>query len=153
MISDKQKNARYKRLFNQAESLIKSSPSIISAYSTLNALLYHKIPYIFWVGVYLRNEDKLIVSAYQGPLACQILPYPKGICWQCIEKGSTISIPDVHEVKNHIACDSRSQSEIVIPIKNKGKDIIGVLDIDSDQKNVFTEADRIGLEKLVGLLK
>ena len=152
MVSDKQKTSRYERLVKQARELLLKSPSPESAYATLNALLYHKVPYIFWVGFYLLREEQLIVSAYQGPLACQILPYPKGVCWQSIIKKKTLLIPDVRMVSNHVACDSRARSEIVTPLYDIKGAIIGVLDVDSDQTDAFSEVDKKGLEALVQLL-
>lgn len=152
MVSDKQKTSRYERLVKQAEELLLKSPSLESGFATLNALLYHKVPYIFWVGFYLLREDQLIVNAYQGPLACQILPYPKGICWQCVIEKKTILVPDVSLVSNHVACDARSRSEIVTPVYDKDGNIIGVLDVDSDRINAFSRADQKGLEALVQLL-
>ncbi|MBN1951943.1 MAG: GAF domain-containing protein [Bacteroidales bacterium] len=153
MISEAQKVARYQRLISQAEGLLEKSPSRESAFATLNAILYHKISYIFWVGFYLLHEKELIVNAYQGPLACQVLPYPRGICWQCIREGLAIIVPDVNLAPDHIACDSRSKSEIVIPLKGKDGIIPGVLDVDSDQTGAFTEADANGLTNLVNLIR
>jgi GAF domain-containing protein len=152
MISEKQKTARYKRLKEQASELLANSPSRESAFATLNALLYHKVSYIFWVGIYLMKDDKLIVNAYQGPLACQVLPFQRGICWQSVMEETSIIVPDVHKVPEHIACDSRSKSEIVIPLRDSTGKIYGVLDVDSEQLNTFSEADRIGLEGLVELV-
>lgn len=152
MKSEKQKPARYERLYKQAEDLIRTSPSTVAKFATLNALLYHKIPYIFWVGFYLVDDKRLIVSAYQGPLACQVLSYPSGICWQSVIEKSPLLIPDVHKVPNHIACDSRAKSEIVIPLRHADGAVYGVLDVDSDRLNAFDKADQEGLTRLTQLL-
>ena len=152
MISEEQKKARYQRLHEQASELLRTSPSAESAFATLNALLYHKVSYIFWVGFYLRRNQQLIVSAYQGPLACQVLPYPKGICWQCVLEETPVIVPDVHAAPDHITCDLRAKSEIVLPLFDSHSQIIGVLDIDSDSHSAFTEADKSGLQSLLKLL-
>ena len=85
--------------------------------ATINAILYHKMDGFFWVGFYLLWNDRLLVGPYQGPLACLELPRDKGVCWAAINSGNSVVVHDVHEFPGHIACDSRSKSEIVIPVQ------------------------------------
>jgi len=89
---------------------------------------------------------------YQGPVACQILEKNKGVCWAAFNSGETIVVEDVHQFPGHIACDSRSSSEIVVPLKNSKGSIIGVLDVDSNKKAAFSETDAKWLEKILQLI-
>lgn len=152
MNSDK-KQKRYQRLYTQINDLIeKSSNNPISNMSTIAAVLHHKIEYFFWTGFYLLQDDKLQAGPYQGSLACINLDKDKGVCWAAINQKKTIVVPDVHEFPNHIACDSRSLSEIVVPIRDENNEIIGVMDVDSSTVNSFDEIDAQWLEKIVGLI-
>ena len=98
------------------------------------------------------SDGKLIVKNYQGPVACMELAKDTGVCWAGINQQKSIIVPDVEQFPGHIACDSRSKSEIVIPLKNKKNEIIGVLDVDSNELNSFDEVDREELEKIVELI-
>jgi len=153
MNSPEQKQNRYKRLYRQSTDLISISPTIEAQMATINAIIYHKVSYIFWVGFYLIDIKRLTIGPYQGPLACQVLEYPHGVCWQCIIQMKSIIVPDVSIFPGHIACDSRSKSELAIPLQNHRNKIIGVFDIDSDRLNAFDINDQNGLEKIAGLLR
>jgi GAF domain-containing protein len=120
--------------------------------ATIVAVLHHKMTYFFWTGFYMLQHGELIVRTYQGPLACQILKKHTGVCWASIDEEKTIVVPDVHLFPGHIACDSRSLSEIVIPVKDKSGAVLGVLDIDSKFLNSFDESDAKWLERIVGLI-
>ena len=149
----KKKAGRYQRLFNQIEELInKGSNNPLSNMATINAVLYHKMEYFFWVGFYLLQEGKLQVAAYQGPLACINLAKDSGVCWAGINQQKTILVPDVEAFPGHIACDSRSKSEIVVPVRNHEGEIVGVLDVDSESYNSFDEIDSEWLEKIIQLV-
>lgn len=146
------KESRYQRLFDQLKPLLLKSPNLTSQLSTINAVLYHKISYSFWVGFYFVRGKELVVGPYQGPLACQVLPFGKGVCWHAVQTGEAIIVANVHDFPGHIACDSRSVSEIVIPIKTTNNQVIGVLDIDSDKPAQFDSEDTFGLEQILSLL-
>jgi len=146
------KLARYRRIHAQLEALMGTCESLTARMATLNALLYHKMDGFFWVGFYLLNAGKLQVGTYQGPLACMELSVGKGVCWAGMNTGNTLIVPDVHEFPGHIACDSRSLSEIVVPVRDRANQIIGVLDVDSNRKNNFDQTDAEQLEELVALL-
>ncbi len=120
--------------------------------ATINAVLFHKMDYFFWIGFYLMQEEKLQVGPYQGSLACINLAKDSGICWAAINAGETIIVDNVKEFPGHIACDSRSKSEIVVPLKNGDGKISGVLDVDSRELNSFDETDKEWLEKIIGLV-
>jgi GAF domain-containing protein len=123
----------------------------VARMATIVALLHHKFDYFFWTGFYLLEDGELTVGPYQGSLACMILRKDSGVCWAGINQQKAILVPNVHEFPGHIACDSRSQSEVVIPLVNDSK-IIGVLDVDSEKLNSFSQADIDGLEKIVALI-
>jgi len=146
------KSSRYIRIQKQLLELFLENEDLQARMATVNALLYHKMDGFFWVGFYLLKHGRLMAGPYQGPLACLELPLNKGVCWDSINLGKPIVVPDVHEYPGHIACDSRSNSEIVIPVRNISHSITGVLDIDSNLKNNFDEEDAEHLMKIVNLL-
>ncbi len=151
---DKTKKAgRYQRLHKQIAELIeKSSNNSLSNMATIVAVLHNKMDYFFWTGFYLLQDGKLQVGPYQGSLACIDLKENMGVCWAGINQKKTITVDDVHNFPGHIACDSRSASEIVVPIRNSMHEIIGVLDVDSGELNSFDEVDALWLEKIVSLV-
>jgi L-methionine (R)-S-oxide reductase len=152
MLNTQQKEGRYLRILSQFESLIVKCNDPLARMATLTALLHHKMKPFFWTGFYLLNKGQLIVGPYQGPVACMILEQNKGVCWHTINTRTTTVVPDVHQFPGHIACDSRSNSEIVIPVKNIAGEIIGVLDIDSKDYHAFDETDAAMLERIVALI-
>jgi L-methionine (R)-S-oxide reductase len=151
-MNSNKKQGRYSRLYIQIKELMQKCDNPLSRMSTINAILHHKMEYFFWTGFYLLNDGKLQVGPYQGSVACQELAKDKGVCWAGINQEKTIVVADVHLFPEHIACDSRSRSEIVIPLKNKENQIIGVMDIDSKDLNSFDEIDAENLEKIVALI-
>ncbi len=151
MLADK-KQGRYDRLHKQLLGLLKATDNPISRMATVAAVLHHKMDGFFWTGFYLLKEGKLLVGPYQGPVACQELEKDKGVCWTGINMKKSIIVPDVEKFPGHIACDSRSRSEIVIPLSNSRGEIIGVLDIDSKEPGQFNEVDAKGLERIVDLI-
>jgi L-methionine (R)-S-oxide reductase len=151
-MDNSRKTGRYKRIYTQIEELIIKSDDDIARMATISAVLYHKMDYFFWCGFYRLIHGELIVGPYQGPVACQILKKNTGVCWAGISGAKTIIVPDVHKFPGHIVCDSRSKSEIIVPLRNKKGEIAGVLDVDSDEINSFDETDAVYLEKIVALL-
>lgn len=146
------KARKYERIQKQIENLINQCSCLITRMSTVNAILYHKMNTFSWVGFYLIVDGQLVAGPYQGKLACQVLEKDKGVCWAGINTKKTIIVPDVHNFPGHIACDKRTKSEIVVPVKDNNDVIIGVLDIDSYILNNFDNTDAIELEKIVSLL-
>ncbi len=151
-MEDKKKEGRYSRIYTQLSELVLKSNNQSARMATIIAVLHHKMEYFFWTGFYLLDEGKMTVNMYQGPVACQILEKNKGVCWAAFNKKETIVVEDVHDFPDHIACDSRSNSEIVVPFKTKTGEIIGVLDVDSSEKNAFSKVDSLWLEKILGLV-
>ena len=152
-MNQKTKQGRYSRLYGQLCDLLKKPGNSLSKMATISAVLHHKMECFFWCGFYLLDNGELIVGPYQGPVACQLLAKDTGVCWAAIEAKETIIVPDVHQFPGHIACDSRSKSEIVVPVRNNKGNIVGVLDVDSRDFDSFDEDDARGLEKILGLLK
>lgn len=146
------KDQRYQRLYDQIAELLKKTGNTDARMATIIAVLHHKIEYFFWTGFYCLDKGELIVKTYQGPLACQVLEKDKGVCWAGIHSKSTIVVPDVHLFPGHIACDSRSNSEIVIPLFNDSGEVYGVLDVDSVEKSSFDDIDARWLEKIIKLI-
>ncbi|MGM0530531.1 MAG: GAF domain-containing protein [Bacteroidota bacterium] len=150
MENTKKKN-RYIRIYDQLSGLLPKSDDTLARMSTVIAVLHHKLDYFFWTGYYFLKNDRLIVGPYQGSVACQELEKGKGVCWTGIERQEPVIVPDVEQFPGHIACDSRSRSEIVVPLNNKGK-ISGVLDIDSKELNSFDKTDEQELSRIIRLI-
>jgi len=151
-MKETQKSGRYQRIYQQIEKLIVATENPTARMATIAAILHHKFDYFFWTGFYNLIDGELIVGAYQGPVACLKLKKDTGVCWAGINKKDTIIVPNVHEFPGHIACNSLSASEIVIPVKNKCDEIIGVLDVDSRELDSFDAEDAAGLENIVSLI-
>ena len=141
----------YKELNNVASSLFEGINYEISLLSNASALLNEYLKNVNWVGFYLVNEEKLILGPFQGLVACIEIPFDKGVCGACARTLKTVMVSDVHKFPGHIACDSRSNSEIVIPIIVENK-LYGVLDIDSVKFDNFNEFDKDNLEEFVRIL-
>lgn len=146
------KEGRYTRIYNQLADLTKKSTNVNARMATIIAVLHHKMETFFWTGFYIIDNGEMIVNMYQGPVACQILEKNQGVCWAAFNSKKTVVVDDVHQFPGHIACDSRSNSEIVVPLKNSSGEIIGVLDIDSKEKAAFDETDARWLEKILELI-
>ena len=120
--------------------------------STIVAVLHYKMDYFFWTGFYILQNGKLQVGPYQGTLACIDLEKDTGVCWAAINRNETVVVKNVHEFPGHIACDSHTNSEIVVPVRDKNNNIVSVLDIDSKSFDSFDEIDAENLEKIVELV-
>ena len=144
---------RYNRIYEPLQELLKDRPNTIARMATVVAVLHHKMDYFFWTGFYLLDGEDLIVGPYQGSLACIKLEKDTGVCWAGINRASTVVVPDVHLFPGHIACDSRSKSEIVVPLKDQSGKVLGVLDVDSKELSSFDETDAEWLERIVALVE
>ncbi|MBQ7646238.1 MAG: GAF domain-containing protein [Clostridia bacterium] len=142
----------YEMLIKQADSLVRGVPHFYANLANVSALIYSALGNVNWAGFYLLEGDRLILGPFQGDVACVEIPVGKGVCGTAVAQNSTQIVPDVHLFPGHIACDSASRSEIVVPVRKNGK-VISVLDIDSPELSRFTQADKEGLEKLVSVLE
>jgi len=143
---------RYKRIYDQLRELVLKTENKIARMATIAAILHHKMAQFFWTGFYILIDGELIIGPYQGPLACQILEKEKGVCWAGVTSKKTIIVPDVHKFPGHVACDSRSNSEIVVPLIDKENQVWGMLDVDSRKFDAFSDVDKDWLEKIVKLI-
>ncbi len=146
------KSAKYDRLYEQIKTYVVTTDDIWARLATIEAVLHHKMQAFFWTGVYALIDDELIVRSYQGPVACQKLRHHIGVCWAAVNSGETVIVPNVEEFPGHIACNSLSKSEIVVPIRNQEGKVFACLDIDSDKLDAFDSADKEGLIKILSLL-
>lgn len=138
----------YDLLAAQTSALIRGVPHLVADLANISALIYHSLDDINWAGFYLIEDDRLVLGPFQGNTACVEIPLGKGVCGTAAAEDRTVLVPDVHLFAGHIACDSASRSEIVIPVHINGR-LIGVLDIDSPILSRFDDNDRIGLERTV----
>jgi GAF domain-containing protein len=151
-MNDEKKRQRYERIYIQLKAILAPHDDPTASMATIVAVLHHKFDYFFWTGFYLLRNGELIVGPYQGPVACILLKKNTGVCWAGINGNEAVIVPDVHKFPGHIACDSRSNSEIVVPLNNADGSIAGVLDVDSRELDSFDETDRTGLEKILTLI-
>ncbi len=147
-----EKRARYAALRREIAAVIAGEPNLTARYATAASLLREAFPdTFFWVGFYLVDPEKtreLVVGPYQGTLGCLRIPFGKGVCGAAAATGATQLVPDVHAFPGHIACDSRSNSEIVVPVFRADGALAGVLDVDSTAFNAFDADDQAGLEAI-----
>jgi L-methionine (R)-S-oxide reductase len=142
---------QYAMLSKQLDALLTGEPNAIANLSNASALLNQFFDRINWVGFYLMEDGELVLGPFQGLPACVRIPVGRGVCGTTVAKKETIIVPDVHAFPGHIACDAASQSEIVVPLIKNGE-VIGVLDIDSPEKDRFQDEDQQGLEQFVAIL-
>lgn len=146
------KSELYKLLIEQLKALLEGETYVIPNLSNASALLNGALKDINWVGFYLMNGNELLLGPFQGKPACIHIPIGRGVCGSAVAQNRTQLVKDVHAFPGHIACDSASNSEIVIPLRN-GDAIVGVLDIDSPLLERFDEEDKEGLEAFATVLQ
>jgi len=142
---------QYDMLGKQLDALLTGESNVMANLSNASALLNQFFDRINWVGFYMMDGGELVLGPFQGLPACVRIPVGRGVCGTSVQKQETIIVPDVHAFPGHIACDAASQSEIVVPLIKNGE-VIGVLDIDSPEKDRFQDGDRQGLEHFVSVL-
>ena len=146
------RTVNYDQVIKRLRQLTADIPYEIANLSNASALLWAALPDINWCGFYKMVDGQLVLYPFQGKTACIRIPVGRGVCGTAVAEDRTQLVPDVHKFPGHIACDSASNSEIVVPIHVKGK-IWGVLDIDSPYYDRFTQEDQAGLEQFVKLLE
>ena len=123
----------------------------IALMATINSVLAHRFPYYFWTGFYRVCGDRLVVGPYIGTIGCLQIEIGRGVCGTAAARKETVIVPDVTRFPGHIACDPNSKSEIVVPVFDRDRNLIAVLDVDSDRLDAFDDDDREGLERIVAL--
>lgn len=142
----------YRLLKEQMDALTGTQSRPIPNLANASALLWQILPDLNWAGFYLMEDGALYLGPFQGKTACIRIPLGQGVCGTAAQKDQVLRVYDVHEFEGHIACDSASNSEIVLPIHD-GDDVIGVLDIDSPLVGRFSEEDEDGLKEIVRVLE
>ena len=142
----------YDEIIPQIESLVADETDLVANLGNIAAVLKEAFGF-FWVGFYLKKEDQLVLSAFQGTIACTRIGLEKGVCGNAYTKKKTIIVPNVEEFPGHIACSSLSVSEIVVPVFEKSGEVFGVLDVDSDKLNDFDDIDAESLGRIVNIVE
>lgn len=143
---------KYNALLPQLEALVFGEPDVIANLANISAALKTTFNFL-WVGFYLVKNDELVLGPFQGPIACTRIKKGKGVCGTSWQQALPIIVPNVDEFQGHIACSSASRSEIVLPIFNNKKEVIMVLDIDSEELNFFDKTDEKFLLQLTKLIQ
>jgi L-methionine (R)-S-oxide reductase len=144
------KQAGYERLALQLQALLAGESDPIANAANTAALIFDVLPQVSWAGFYFMRGDELVVGPFQGKPACVRIALGRGVCGTAAARGTTIIVPDVDAFPGHIACDSASRSEVVVPLMAAGR-VVGVLDLDSAMPARFDELDARGLERLAAL--
>src|SRR5687768_12548390 len=142
----------YTEIVPQIEALVSGETDATANLANVAAVLKEAFGF-FWVGFYLVKVDQLVLGPFQGPLACTRIAFDQGVCGHAYSTRETVVVPDVDKFPGHIACSSASRSEIVVPIFDATGNVFGVLDVDSDRLDDFSEADREGLANVVGVIE
>jgi L-methionine (R)-S-oxide reductase len=137
-------------LIQQARALLDGERDLTANAANLAALIFHSLPGLNWAGFYWMKDGGLVLGPFQGKPACVRIALGKGVCGTAARERRTIVVPDVHEFPGHIACDSASRSEVVVPIVDRGN-VVGVLDLDSPLAARFDDSDARALEQVVGV--
>ncbi len=142
----------YKEIAPQIEALVAGETDTVANLANVAAVLKEALGF-FWVGFYVVKDNQLVLSAFQGPVACTRIAFDKGVCGHCYTTREIVIVSDVEKFPGHIACSSASKSEIVLPIFHKNGEVFAVLDVDSDKLNDFSQTDAEGLRKIVEVIE
>jgi GAF domain-containing protein len=146
------KAARYAEVAQEIAAVLEGEPDRVARMATVASMLNDAFEAFFWTGFYVvdpTRTDELVVGPYQGTLGCLRIAFGRGVCGAAAASGQTQLVPDVDAFPGHIACDSRSKSEVVVPVRDPQGRLIAVLDVDSDQPAAFDETDAQWLERIV----
>jgi L-methionine (R)-S-oxide reductase len=146
------KAARYAALAEEVAAVLEGEWNFTARLATVAAMLAQAFEHFFWAGFYLvdpAKPDELVIGPYQGTLGCLRIAFGRGVCGTAAAEHRTIIVPDVEAFPGHIACDSRSKSEIVVPVLGPGGALIGVFDVDATERAAFDETDAAGIERIL----
>ncbi|WP_374572137.1 GAF domain-containing protein [Phenylobacterium sp.] len=147
------KAERYAAVAEEIAAVLDGEPNRVARMATVASMLANSFEHYFWTGFYVvdpQKPDELVVGPYQGSLGCLRIAFGRGVCGTAAQTGRTQLVADVHAFPGHIACDSRSASEIVVPVKDAEGALIAVLDVDSERPAAFDAVDQAWLERIVG---
>ncbi len=142
----------YDEIAPQIAALVSGETDLVANLANITAALREAFGF-FWVGFYIRRENQLVLSAFQGSIACTRIDFDKGVCGHCYTTREIVIVPNVDEFPGHIVCSSASKSEIVLPVFDKSRNVFAVLDVDSDKLDDFSETDANGLQKIVEIVE
>ncbi len=144
------KNARYREIAREIAAVVEGEPNPVARMATVSSLLAHAFDSYFWTGFYVvEKPEELVVGPYQGTLGCLRIPFGQGVCGTAAVTQETVIVKDVHAFPGHIACDVRSNSEIVVPVFGADGCLMGVFDVDSIERGAFDETDARHLEAIM----
>jgi L-methionine (R)-S-oxide reductase len=145
------KNQAYQQAVSEINAILEGETNMILKMATINCVLKQYLPYYYWVGFYCVNQGQLMVGPYQGTLGCLHIPFSKGVCGRAAQTETIQLVENVHDDPSHIACDSRTNSEIVLPVWDNTGTLIAVFDVDSTSVASFDAVDQAYLESLLEL--
>lgn len=148
-----QKRARYRDVAKEIAAVVEGEANLVARMATVSNILHHAFDHYFWTGFYVvdpEKPDELVIGPYQGTLGCLRIAFGQGVCGAAAARRETVIVEDVHAFPGHIACDARSESEIVVPVYDRNGRFFAVFDVDSDRRSMFDEIDREGLEAILG---
>lgn len=148
-----EKADQYAEVAKEVAAVLEGETNLTARMATVSNILHHAFDHFFWTGFYVVDPQKpneLVVGPYQGTMGCLRVPFGKGVCGAAAATGETQIVDDVHAFPGHIACDARSESEIVVPVRDADGRLIAVFDVDSDRKASFDKTDKAGLEAILG---
>jgi len=149
-----QKEEIYQQVTKEIRATLEGEKDLIASMATIACLLHHGFDHFFWTGFYrVVAPGELLIGPYQGTMGCLHISFERGVCGAAARREETIVVPDVHQFPGHIACDSNSKSEIVVPVFGDREELIAVLDVDSAEYDAFDELDKRHLEEIVTFLR
>jgi L-methionine (R)-S-oxide reductase len=148
----KDRKVIYDELAPQIAALVEGESDLVANLANITAALKEAFGF-FWVGFYVKKENQLVLSAFQGPIACTRIDFDKGVCGHAYTTGEIVIVPNVDEFPGHIACSSAAKSEIVLPVFDESGEVAMVLDVDSDKLDDFSQTDAKGLRKIVEIIE
>jgi GAF domain-containing protein len=148
----KDRKTIYAEIMPQISALVEGETDLVANLANIAAALKEAFGF-FWVGFYIKKENQLVLSAFQGPVACTRIDFGRGVCGHAYTSRQTVVVPNVDEFPGHIACSSASKSEIVLPVFDRKGEVAMVLDVDSDRLDDFGEADAEGLREIVRIVE
>jgi len=143
------KEKQYRQVLAKITAILATETDEIAKMASVSAVLAGEFDYFYWTGFYRLLGGELVIGPYQGTLGCLRIALDRGVCGAAVRQGISLVVDDVHDFPGHIACDAKSRSEIVVPVRGPTGGLMGVLDVDSEQIGAFCETDRQGLERIV----